>query len=96
MAQARCDSNYAEWVAEQATMIGLPKPPSASCQFKVNRIGAGSFWLRRAGPGGSLRQPESEVCYPRRTPQNSGNIDFTISLMSERNAVGWKIWPSGM
>ena len=26
--------------------------------------------------------------YPRRTPQNSGNIAGTVSLMSERNAVG--------
>ena len=26
--------------------------------------------------------------YPRRTPQNSGYIAFTMSLMSERNAVG--------
>ena len=26
--------------------------------------------------------------YARRTPQNSGNIAFTMSLMSERNAVG--------
>jgi hypothetical protein len=33
-------------------------------------------------------RPASEDCYPRRTPQNSGNIAFTMSLMSERNAVG--------
>jgi hypothetical protein len=33
-----------------------------------------------------LREPDR--CYPRCTPQNSGNIDLTMSLMSELNAVG--------
>ena len=36
----------------------------------------------------SAGDSRSEGRYPRRTPQNSGNIDFTMSLMSERNAVG--------
>ena len=44
----------------------------------------------------SRRQVCQPTRYPRRTPQNSGNIAFTMSLMSERNAVGWNIWPSGM
>ena len=51
-------------------------------------IGAGSLRLRRAGSGGFSRRREPEGCYPRRTPQNSGYIAFTMSLMSERNAVG--------
>jgi hypothetical protein len=34
--------------------------------------------------------------YARRTPQNSGNAAFTISLISDRNAVGWNSCPSGM
>jgi hypothetical protein len=34
--------------------------------------------------------------YARRTPQNSGNAAFTISLISDRNAVGWNRCPSGM
>ena len=34
--------------------------------------------------------------YARRTPQNSGNAAFTMSLISDRNAVGWNNCPSGM
>ena len=73
----------------QAAMIELLEPMSASSgQLRVNRIGAGVVRCPRAGSGGFPRRPESEGCYPRRTPQNSGNIDFTMFLMSERNAVG--------
>jgi hypothetical protein len=34
--------------------------------------------------------------YARRTPQNSGNAAFTMSVISDRNAVGWNSCPSGM
>jgi hypothetical protein len=88
MALARRDSDYAGRVADQAAMIDVLKLMSASGQLNVNRIGAGSLRLHRADAGGFPRRREPESCYPRRTPQNSGYIDFTMSLISERNAVG--------
>jgi hypothetical protein len=47
-----------------------------------------TYWVAPRMLSRISRRPESEGCYPRRTPQNSGYIDFTMPLMSERNAVG--------
>ena len=43
--------------------------------------------------GRNHRQPAR---YARRTPQNNGNAALTMSLMSDRNAVGWNSCPRGM
>jgi GxxExxY protein len=45
---------------------------------------------------GLLLNFHSPSRYPRRTPQNSGNAAFTMSVMSDRNAVGWNNCPRGM
>ena len=49
-----------------------------------------------SSPVALQRAQHQTTRYPRRTPQNSGNAAFTISLISDRNAVGWNNCPSGM
>ena len=60
-----------------------PEAMAASGQLRVNFGGRPPSG--RTGWGPHRREDDR---YPRCTPQNSGNIDFTMSLMSERNAVG--------
>src|SRR5450631_481812 len=68
------------------------------------RIYRGGPWMEGTPPRGDLGrgsmiseiaarwnlfQPGTPPAYARRTPQNNGNAAFTMSLISDRNAVGW-------
>ena len=62
-------------------------PVGRPMRSRITMFGTRGLWFERGG------EPSR---YARRTPQNSGNAAFTISLISDRNAVGWNSWPSGM
>jgi hypothetical protein len=76
-----CYQRY--WAAQDRRVPALPTTASQCWPS-----GSSVLALRRA--------KRQTTRYARRTPQNSGNAALTMSLMSDRNAVGWNNCPSGM
>jgi gluconate 2-dehydrogenase alpha chain len=83
------------WAAARSRKTPRTAPPRRLACWPVGRpmrsritmFGIRGLWFEQGG------EPSR---YARRTPQNSGNAAFTMSVISDRNAVGWNICPSGM